>query len=171
MNHGLKEICFDLKAEEEIISGACAAQQGTKGVCHRCFQEETPGTQPLGTHPLLLLLGQGHVQEVILRVAIEGATEAHGILGPSLVHLQVEPQSLAIVEKPHAHVGPHPQEHGGQPPDLKGVWAQNHNRDVGSSADVHPTHGHQLHGPRPYPASPAFTPGVKPCQGFGLGSL
>ena len=31
--------------------------------------------------------GSGYVQEVILRVAIEGAAEAHGVLYPSLVHL------------------------------------------------------------------------------------
>ena len=76
------------------------------------------------TSPLLPVPGQGHVQKVILRVAVEGATEAHRVLHPSLVHLQVEPQAFPVVEHPHAHVGPHPQEHGGQPPDLKGVWAQ-----------------------------------------------
>ena len=67
----------------------------------------------------------GHIQEIVLRVAVEGAAEAHGVLHPSLVHLQVEPQSFAVVEYPHTHIGPHAQEHRGQPPNLKGVYAQN----------------------------------------------
>lgn len=94
--------------------------------------------------------GQGHVQEVVLRVAVEGATEAHGILHPSLVHLQVEPKAFAVVEHPHTHVGPHPQEHGGQPPDLKGIWAQNRKGDVGGSANMRP--------PTPPPACPTPAP-------------
>lgn len=101
--------------------------------------------------PLLPVPGQGHVQEVVLRVAIEGPTEAHGILHPSLVHLQVEPKPFAVVEHLHTHVGPHPQEHGGQPPDLKGIWAQNRKGDVGSSANMHP------HTPPPACLSPPST--------------
>lgn len=109
--------------------------------------------------------GQGHVQKVVLRVAVEGAAEAHCVLHPSLVHLQVESQAFSIVEHPHAHVGPHPQEHGGQPPDLKGIWAQNPEGDVGSWATVHPTLHHHLRAAlqAPCPAQPPHT--VKPCRG------
>jgi hypothetical protein len=84
---------------------------------------------PMGL-PLLPVTGQGHIQEVVLCVAVEGATEAHGILHPSLVHLQVKPQPFPVIEDPHAHIGPHPQEHGGQPPDLKSIWPQNGKWDI-----------------------------------------
>lgn len=90
-------------------------------------QETLPGCVPgyfavKGPSPLCLPVpGQEHVQEVILRVAVEGAAESHGVLHPSLVHLQVQPQPFPVVEHSHAHVGPHPQEHRGQPADLKGI--------------------------------------------------
>lgn len=83
--------------------------------------------------------GSGHVQEVVLRVAVEGAAEAHSVFYPSLVHLQVQPRSFAVVEHPHTHVGPHAQEHGREPPDFKGVWAQNRSGDVGGSDGITPS--------------------------------
>lgn len=125
--------------------------------------------------PLLPVPGQEHVQEVILRVAVEGAAEAHGVLHPSLVHLQVEPKAFSIVEHPHAHVGPHPQEHGGQPPDLKGVWAQN---PKGGCGEVEPlctppatATTYHLHGAlrAPYPAQPSHT--LNPAKGVVWGAL
>ena len=111
----------------------------------------------------------GHIQEVVLCVAIEGAAEAHGVLHPSLVHLQVKPQSFAVVEHLHTHVGLHAQEHGGQPPDLKGVWAENKSKDVGRSDMTHPIHHLHLLCRPPYPAQSLHT--VKLCHGVGLGSF
>lgn len=112
-----------------------------------------PGSGP-GTHTgSRPVLGQGHIQEVILRVAIEGATEAHSVLHPSLIHLQVEPQPFPVIEDQHAHVGPHPQEHGGQPPNLKSICQQNGKRDVRSlfsTAQPSPSPVGRL--PRPHPA-------------------
>jgi len=84
-----------------------------------------PNTKEPTVLPLLPVTGQEHIQEVVLCVAVEGATEAHGVLHPSLVHLQVESQPFPVIEDPHTHIGPHPQEHRGQLLDLKSVWPQN----------------------------------------------
>lgn len=86
MSHGLKEICFDLNGEESIINGACVAQWETKSL-QEMFSIRASRYSAFRDPPSLLLPGQGHVQEVILRVAVEGAAEAHGVLRPSLVHL------------------------------------------------------------------------------------
>lgn len=109
--------------------------------------------------PLLPVTGQEHIQEVILCVAVEGATEAHGVLHPSLVHLQVEPQPFPVIEDPHTHIGPHPQEHRGQPPDLKSIWPQSGKWDVSSfvstaqhSATTCLAHSHVCTQPWPHPA-------------------
>lgn len=120
--------------------------------------------------PLLPAPGQGHIQEVILCVAVEGATEAHGVLHPSLVHLQVEPQPFPVIEDSHAHIGPHPQEHGGQPPNLKSICHRMGNRKSAVLL-VQPSPLHHLLADSHIYIQPWLHPAENPCLRMSLPSL
>lgn len=53
-----------------------------------------------------------HLQEVILNVAVEGATQAHRVVLPELIGLQVEAKLHPAVLQTEAERRPHLEEHG-----------------------------------------------------------
>ena len=60
-----------------------------------------------------------HLQEVILSVAVEGATQAQAVVLPGCVQAQVEAELLPAVVELQAQGCAHLQEHGGQLLDLE----------------------------------------------------
>lgn len=70
--------------------------------------------------------GGTHLQEVILNVAVEGAAQAHCVILPQLLSLQVEAKLLPAVLQTQAECRLHLEEHGRQLLDVEDVCGREH---------------------------------------------
>lgn len=118
--------------EQGFWCGAASAVCITQAECER---GSTPASSAAETGACSLLKVEGvtrgrgrgqrsagtHLQEVILNVAVEGAAQAHCVILPQLVSLQVEPELGPAVLQTKAKRRLHLEEHGRQLLDVEHI--------------------------------------------------